>query len=592
MKVNEKIHQLRELMQEKGIDAYIIPSFDAHQSEYVPDYWKSRAWISGFTGSAGTVVVTMNESGLWTDGRYFIQAEKQLLGSEIKLFKMRQPGVPTFEEWLSEVLPQNSCVGFDGKVFSCKQVKELESKLSKKKIKLNDQYDFIGEIWKDRPELPLDKIFIHELKYTGLSAAEKIEEIRKEMRNKGADYYIISSLDDIAWTYNIRGNDVQNNPVVISYSLISLDKSWLFIDKRKVDEGTEKILNINGVEVLEYNEIEAVLGSLDDTAKVYYDPSKVSKWLNGCLPKGCEKIEGKDIAMLRKALKNKVEIENLKRCQVRDGVAMARFIYWLKCNIGKEEITEISASEKLEDFRRQGEAFIGPSFDTIAGYKDHAAMMHYKATEEGQYTLLPEKMLLVDSGGQYLDGTTDITRTIVLGNITEEERKDFTLVLKGHIALCQAKFLHGVTGTNLDVLARLPLWEQGIDYKCGTGHGVGYLLGVHEAPQRFAVEYNDAKLEEGMVITNEPGVYKEGKYGIRTENTLLVVKDEETDSGQFMRFEVISYCPIDLEAIDVDMLTDKEKAWLNNYHENVYELLSPYLNEEEKEWLRKVTRAI
>lgn len=592
MKVNEKLQELRGLMQQQGIDAYIIPSFDAHQSEYVPEHWKSRAWISGFTGSAGTVVVTMDESGLWTDGRYFIQAEKQLTGSEIKLFKMREPGVPTYKEWLAEVLPEKACVGFDGKVFSCNQVKQLENTLSKKNIRLNDEYDFIDAIWKGRPELPLDKIFAHDVKYTGFSTAEKLEQIRQEMRKKGADYYVISSLDDIAWMFNIRGNDVQNNPVAISYALISLDKAWLFIDKRKVDKDVEKVLNENGVDVMEYIEIENMLTSLEKTTKVFYDPDKVSIWLNRCMPESCEKVEGKDIAMLLKTIKNDVEIENLKKCQIRDGVAMVRFLHWIDDNIGKEPITEISASDKLESFRSQGEDFIGISFDTIAGYKEHAAMMHYKATEESQYTLQSEGMFLVDSGGQYLDGTTDITRTMVLGDITDEERKDFTLVLKGHIALCQAKFLHGVTGTNLDVLARLPLWEQGIDYKCGTGHGVGYLLSVHEAPQRFSMEYNNTRLEKGMVITNEPGVYKEGRHGIRIENTLLVVEDELTESGQFMRFDVISYCPIDLDGIDANFLTDKEKTWLNNYHKKVYEALSPYLDEEEKEWLKKETREI
>lgn len=592
MNVNEKLQKLRGLMQKEGIDAYIIPSFDAHQSEYVPEHWKSRAWISGFTGSAGTVVVTMDKSGLWTDGRYFIQAEKQLTGSEIKLFKMREPGVPTYKEWLADVLQENACVGFDGKVFSCNQVKQLESSFRRKNIKLNQQHDFMDEIWNERPALPLDKIFTHEVKYAGLSTAEKLDNIRKEMNKKNADYYVMSSLDDIAWAFNIRGNDVQNNPVAISYALISLDKAWFFIDKRKVDKDVEKILNDNGVNIMEYDEIENMLTSLDKAAKVFYDPDKVSIWLKGCLPESCEKIEERDIAMILKAIKNDIEIENLKRCQIKDGVAMVRFLHWLDNSIGKQTITEISASDKLESFRSQGEGFIGISFDTIAGYKEHAAMMHYKAEEKSQYTLQREGMFLVDSGGQYLDGTTDITRTIVLGDISEEERKDFTLVLKGHMALCQAKFLYGVTGTNLDILARLPLWEQGIDYKCGTGHGVGFLLSVHESPQRFSMQYNDTKLEKGMVITNEPGVYKEGKHGIRTENTLLVVEDECTDSGQFMRFDVISYCPIDLDGIDVSMLTNKEKTWLNDYHKNVYEALSPYLDEAEKEWLKKETRAI
>lgn len=592
MQVNERLQALRELMKEKGMNAYIIPSFDAHQSEYVPEHWKSRAWISGFTGSAGTVVVTLDEAGLWTDGRYFIQAEKELKGTEIKLFRMREPGVPTFSEWIADVLKDGDCLGFDGKVFSCNQAKELEGKIREKNIRIDDRYDLVDSIWKDRPELPLEKVFIHEVKYSGKSTKEKLNVVREEMKKKGTGYYLLSSLDDIAWLFNIRGNDVRNNPVTISYALVSMEDATLFINSRKVTDEVRGFLKENGVDVKEYEEIENALKSIDHNISVFYDPNKISRWLYGCMPKNNKKIQGKDIAMLLKTVKNEVEIENLRKCHVKDSVAMVKFLYWLDKAIHEEEVTEISASDKLEGFRSQQEGFIGISFDTIAGYKDHAAMMHYKATEANQYTLKPEGMLLIDSGGQYFDGTTDITRTIVLGQITEEEKRDFTYVLKGHIALCRAKFLHGVTGTNLDVLARLPLWEQGIDYKCGTGHGVGFLLGVHEAPQRFSIEYNDARLDKGMVITNEPGVYKEGKHGIRTENTILVTEDRLTDSGQFMKFEVLSYCPIDLDGVDASLLTDIEKDWLNDYHKNVYEKLSPYLNDEEREWLKKETREI
>lgn len=592
MLVNEKLKALRELMKERGMSAYVIPSSDAHQSEYVPEHWKSRAWISGFTGSAGTVVVTLNEAGLWTDGRYFIQAERELEGTEIKLFKMREPGVPTYSEWVRDVLKDGDCIGFDGRVFSCNQFKELEGKVKDKNIRIDYRYDLVDLIWKDRPELPLEKVYIHELKYTGKSTKEKLSMVREEMRRKGVGYYLLSSLDDIAWLFNIRGSDVRNNPVTISYALVSMDSSVLFIDSRKITDEVKSFLKENGVDIKEYTEIEGSLRNIGVNSKIYYDPNKISIWLYGCMPKTVKKVQGKDIVMLLKAIKNEVEIENLRKCHIKDNVAMVKFLYWLDKTVGKEKITEISASEKLEEFRRQQDGFIGTSFDTIAAYKDHAAMMHYKATEESQYTLEPEGMFLVDSGGQYFDGTTDITRTIILGSITEEEKKDFTYALKGHIALCRAKFLHGVTGTNLDILARLPLWEQGIDYKCGTGHGVGYLLSVHEAPQRFAVEYNDAVLEKGMVITNEPGVYKEGKYGIRIENTLLVTEDQLTDSGQFMKFEVLSYCPIDLDGIEVSLLTDIERNWLNNYHKEVYKKLSPFLNDEEKEWLKRETREI
>lgn len=592
MLVDEKLKLLREEMKNKGIDAYIIPSSDAHQSEYVAEHWKSRAWISGFTGSAGTVVVTMEESGLWTDGRYFIQAEKQLEDSEIKLFKMKQPNVPTYIEWLQSRLPEGACVGFHSKVFSWAQVKELEKSFEQKEIRINGEFDLIDAIWKDRPDIPVSEVYIHDKKYAGKSVKEKLDLARVEMKKKGAECYLLSSLDDIAWLFNIRGNDVKNNPVVISYALVLREKAVLFVDDRKITEEVREVLISNGVEIRGYHEIEEVLKTLKKESAVFIDSNRVSYWLYKSIPHECKKIEDRDITTTLKSIKNKVEIENLRNCQIKDGAAMVKFLHWLDKNVEKEDITEISASERLEAFRREQDKFIGTSFDTIAGYKDHAAMMHYSATEETKYTLKAEGMFLVDSGGQYLDGTTDITRTIILGPISEEEKHDFTLVLKGHIALSQIKFLYGATGSNLDIIARQPLWEEGIDYKCGTGHGVGFLLNVHEGPQRISQDYNDTKLEKGMIITNEPGIYKEGKHGIRTENMLLVVEDEETEFGQFMRFEVISYCPIDLDGIDVDMLNSKEKAWLNEYHKKVYNLLSAYLNEEEREWLKIKTREI
>ncbi|MCY6369579.1 aminopeptidase P family protein [Clostridium ganghwense] len=593
MLVDEKLKLLRKQMKDKGIDAYIIPSSDAHQSEYVAEHWRSRAWISGFTGSAGTVVITTEKSGLWTDGRYFLQAEKQLEGTEIKLFKMRQPNVPTYIEWLESVLPEGACVGFDDKVFSWTQVKELEESFAQKEIKINGEFDLVDVIWEDRQDIPISKVYIHDTKYAGKSIKEKLDLVRGEMKKKGAQYYLLSSLDDIAWLFNIRGNDVKNNPVVISYALISEEKAMIFVDQRKVTKEVIETLKNNGVDLKGYYEVKDILlTGLKEGSGVFFDPSKTSRWLYNSIPSGCEKIEGKDITTQLKAIKNEVEIENLKNCQVKDGVAMVKFLHWLDENVEKEEITEISATEKLEAFRREQDKFIETSFDTIGGYKEHAAMMHYSATEKTKYTLKAEGMFLVDSGGQYLDGTTDITRTIILGPISEEEKHDFTLVLKGHIALSRIKFLYGATGSNLDILARQPLWEEGIDYKCGTGHGVGFLLNVHEGPQRFSQDYNDTKLEKGMIITNEPGIYKEGKHGIRTENVLLVVEDEQTEFGQFMRFEGISYCPIDLEGIDIDMLNDKEKTWLNEYHKKIYNLLSTYLNEDERKWLKRKTREI
>lgn len=592
MNVNEKIASLRKLMRERKIDAYIIPTYDPHQSEYVGEHWKARTWISGFTGSAGTVVVTLDKAGLWTDGRYFIQAEKQLKGSEITLFKMGMEGVPTYLEWLKDTLNDGATLGYDAKIFPQSDVKKINKKLADKNIRLIENYDLIGEIWKDRPELPKDKIFIHDVKYAGKLPKEKLAEVRKEMKKLGVEYFILGSLDDIAWLYNIRGNDVANNPVVTSYALISNNHAWLFINKEKVTKEVEKFLNENGIIVEEYNEIRNYVENIKEGSKIFIDPSKTNRWVYNGISKTCKIVEGTNITTKLKAIKNEVEISNLKNAYIKDGVALVKFLYWLDKNIGKEKLTEISVSDKLEEFRREQENFMGPSFDTICAYKDHAPMMHYKATEESDYELSKEGMLLVDSGGQYLDGTTDITRTIVLGDITEEEKKDFTLTLKGHINLIKSRFLYGATGSNLDVLARIPLWQEGLDYKCGTGHGVGFFLNVHEGPHRISTVPNNVKLEEGMVVTIEPGVYKEGKHGIRLENDVVVVKDIKTDSGQFMKFDLLSYCPIDLDGVDVSILDDSERKWLNDYHEEVYNKLSPYLDENEKDWLKKETRRL
>lgn len=592
MYVNEKLRLLRKEMKQRGLDAYIIPSSDAHQSEYVADHWRSRAWISDFTGSAGTFVITMEESGVWTDGRYFIQAEKQLSASEIKLFKMKQPNVPTYTEWLNEVLTKGACVGVDSSVFSWAEIKDMKKQFNMKNIKINGEYDLVDIIWRDRPQIPTSEVFTLDTKYCGKSASEKLSMVREYMNKKQADYYLLSSLDDIAWLFNIRGNDVRNNPVVISYVLISQENAFLFVDNRKINEDVSNELRKNGVYVREYFEIEEALKNLEIKKSIYIDPNKVSLKLYEAIPSECLKIEDKDITTMMKAVKNHVEIENLKKCHVKDGVVMVKFLYWLKENVENGKITEITAAEKLKNLRANADKFIETSFDTIAAYKEHAAMMHYSATEDSDVILKKEGMFLVDSGGQYLDGTTDITRTIVLGHLTEEERHDFTLVLRSHIALSSLKFLYGSTGSNLDVIARQPIWEEGMDYKCGTGHGVGFLLNVHEGPHRLSPDLNPTPFEAGMIITNEPGIYKENKHGIRTENELLVIKDEETEFGQFMRFEPITRCPIDLEGIDASMLSTKEKNWLNNYHKKVYEDLYPYLDEQESEWLKNNTRAI
>ncbi|NFN95349.1 aminopeptidase P family protein [Clostridium botulinum] len=591
MRTFEKIEKLREIMKKENIDYYVVPSGDFHQSEYVAEHFKSRAYITGFTGSAGTALIGREKGILWTDGRYFIQAEQQLKDSGIELYKMRIPGWPTLHEWLMENMKSGETVSFDGRLFSANEYKEFKKIKDKKDINIVMDKDLIEEIWNNKPELPKEKAFLHDIKYCGKSAKEKIEEVRVEMKKMGAESYIISSLDDIAWLYNIRGNDVKDTPVVLAYAVVNEEKATLYIDKNKLSNEDQIKLNNEGIKIDEYNNIFEDVKDIKNS--VILDPNKVSGYIYTLINENVEVIEGLNITTKLKAIKNSIEIENLKRCQIKDGVAMVRFLKWLKESVGKENITEVTVADKLLELRSKGDLFVEESFGTIAGYKDHAAMMHYSATDESAYELKPEGILLVDSGGQYLDGTTDITRSFILGKLTDEEKKDFTLVLKSHINLMKAKFLKGTTGSNLDVLARTILWDEGMDYKCGTGHGVGFFLSVHEGPQSIRPVPNTVVLEPGMILTNEPGVYKEGKHGIRTENVMLVTNDIETDEGgEFYKFEVMSYCPIDIEGIDKSLLTEAERKWLDVYHTETYAKLSPYLNDEEKNFLKNATREI
>lgn len=592
MDVNSKIMGLRASMEKENIDAYIIPSGDFHQSEYVADYFRARTWISGFTGSAGTVVITKDKAILWADGRYFIQAAKEIKNTEIELYKMGQPGVPTYTEFLKNEMKCGQTVGFDGRVISVAAYKLLKKEFHKKGINIEISKDLIEPLWKDRPQLPSAKIFIHDVKFAGLTVKEKLNIIREKMKAEGATYYLISSLDDIAWTLNLRGRDIQNSPVFLSYLLIDEAGAGLFVNESKIDDTVARAMKEASVTIASYNEVYDVVNALTE-GTILYDPAKTNVKLLTSIQDTVNKIEKRNLTTDLKAIKNHTEIENFMNCTIRDGVAMVKFIKYIKENVIKEEISEISAAKKLQDLRAEGDYFVEPSFTTIAGYKEHAAMMHYSANEESNYILKPEGMFLVDSGGQYYDGTTDITRTLVLGPISEEEKKDFTLVVKSNIALTLAKFLYGATGSNLDIIARTPLWNEGIDYKCGTGHGVGFFLNVHEGPQNFSQVPNNVKLEAGMNITNEPGVYKEGKHGIRIENLLYVVDDKETEyGGKFMKFEVATFCPIDLDGIDPKLLSEDELNFLNDYHKKVYEVLSPFLNDEEKLFLAKETRAI
>ena len=585
------LNNLREVMKKENVDYYIIPSGDSHQSEYVPEYYKGRAYVSGFTGSAGTLLVGLEESYLWTDGRYFIQAEKELNGSGIKLMKMNIPGYPSLLEWIKNNVKEGKTLAFDGSTISVNEYKNYKELTKKNGFNIKMDKDFLNEIWSDRPELSKEKIFIHDTKYCGKFTSEKLEEVRAEITTLEGENYVVTSLDDIAWLFNIRGNDIAYNPVALAYALISDKEAVLYINEEKVTNDDKRTLEAQGVTLKSYNDIYEDIKNV--TGSIIIDGAKVNGKLYSLISEDVKIIENLNITTSLKAVKNEVEIKNMEVSQVRDGVAMVKFIKWLKENVGKINATEILASDKLEEIRAKGENFKGLSFNTIAGYKDHAAMMHYSATEESQYELDSEGMLLIDSGAQYLDGTTDITRTFILGQITEEEKRDFTLVLKSHIALATTIFLKGTNGCNLDAIARRPLWRYGMDYKCGTGHGVGFFLNVHEGPQGIRPFGNTIALEPGMILTNEPGVYKENKHGIRTENTLLVTKAFKNDEmGEFYKFDTISYCPIDLEGIDVSLLDEEEREWLNNYHRTVYEKLSPYLNEEEKKFLEKETRSI
>ncbi len=595
--IKQRIENIRDLMKEKNIYAYIVPSSDYHQSEYVGDYFKSREFMSGFTGSAGTLIISMDEAGLWTDGRYFIQAENELKDSGIKLFKMGEEGVPTIEEYLLEKLPKNSTLGFDGRVMSVKEGQSLANKLAFKGINIEYKYDLVNDIWEDRCSLPTEKAFLLGTEYSGESFSDKLSRIRAVMKEKKATTHILASLDDIAWLFNIRGRDVKSNPVVLSYAVITIDSVYLFIDKNKIGKDIRAELSKENVQIKGYEEVYEFIKNIDENEVVLIDTSKVNYAIYNNIPSNVQKIEERNPSILFKSIKNEIELKNIRNSHIKDGVAFTKFMYWLKNNIGKIEITEISATQKLEAFRREQDKFIEPSFSTIAAYKDHAAMMHYSATEESNYKLEPRDLFLVDSGGQYFDGTTDITRTIALGPIPENVRKDFTNVVRGMIRLSKAKFLYGCRGYNLDILARGPLWEEGVDYKCGTGHGIGFVLNVHEGPNGFRWKVREdiddsCILEEGMVTTNEPGVYVENSHGIRIENEIVVRKAEKNEYGQFMDFEVITFAPIDLDAIDESLILKDEKVYLNNYHKQVYDKISPYLNEEEKQWLKTYTREI
>ena len=584
MEINKRIKEARKVMGKYKVDAYIVTSSDYHQSEYIDDYFKGREYLSGFTGSAGILVIFKDEACLWTDGRYHIQAEKQLEGSEVKLFKQGNLGVRTYKEYIVSKLVENSKIGIDAKILLSSDVNEI---LSKKKYKIID-FDLLAEVWDKRKALPNEKIFILEDKYTGKSYKEKVKEIRKVLKEKGADYNIISSLDDIAWIYNFRGEDVQHNPVALSFTVISEKKASLYINKNKLNEEAKKYFKDNKVEVKGYFEFFEDIKKLK--GNILVDFNKISYAIYEAISKNTV-INSMNPSTYLKAHKNKIEIANTKDIHIQDGVVMVKFMYWLKNNYKKENITEFSAEEKINSLREKIEGYIDLSFSTISAFGKNAAMMHYSAPEK-KSAKIEDGVYLLDSGGTYLKGTTDITRTFFLGKVGKQEKIDNTLVLKGMLALSRAKFLFGATGTNLDILARQFLWNVGIDYKCGTGHGVGHILNVHEGPHGIRFQYNPQRLEVGMIVTNEPGAYIEGSHGIRIENELLVKEFCETEHGKFLEFETITYAPIDLNGIVKTLLTKEEKQQLNEYHSEVYEKLSPYLNKKEKEFLKEYTKSI
>ena len=587
---NERLRALRQEMKREGIDALLIPTADYHDSEYVSDYFKAREYYSGFTGSNGTLVIFMEEAGLFTDGRYFIQAEKELSGSGIDLYRMGEEDVPTIFELLEQKLKSGSRIAADGRVITLKFAEQLERVCEKCHFLLRTDCDLAGKLWKERPKRPAGKIRKLSKELCGENVPEKLERVRKVLEKNGCDGIFLNRLDDIMWLFNIRGEDVRYNPVALSYAFVDKERAVLFLQDTTFSAG-------DGCIVEDYDCVgEWLSHNLLKGQKIAVDRNHISAYFHEIIRLRAEAVKTENPIEILKAVKNETEIENIRKVYRNDSAAVVKFLYWLKQNIGKVPMTEVSVSDCLHRKREECEGFLEESFPTISAYRENAAMMHYEPSLEHPVKIEAEGTLLVDSGGQYQGGTTDVTRTIVLGEITQKEKLHFTKVACGMLRLSNAKFLEGCTGRNLDILARQPLWELGIDYKCGTGHGIGYMLNVHEGPQ--AVRYkptelsSDGILRPGMLLSDEPGVYLEGEYGIRTENVLLVKKAEKTSSGQFLCFEMLTFVPIDLEAVDVSLMEEKDRILLNQYHKAVYETIAPLLTEEEAEWLKTQTAPV
>ncbi|MCD8193809.1 MAG: aminopeptidase P family protein [Tannerellaceae bacterium] len=589
----KRIGQLREQMTRCGIDAYLISGSDPHLSEYPAERWKTRQWLSGFTGSAGTLVITTGKAGLCTDSRYFLQAEEQLSGTGIELFKAGLPDTPSLTDFLLHELDEQATVGLDGQVYSVAEIENLQQKLCVKQFQLITSHDLINTIWMDRPGIPSSPIFELPIPYSGKSITDKLKEIREELNEQNTNCIILSALDEVAWTFNIRGKDVDFNPVAISYAFISTEEAVLFIDLRKVPDPLAILLAQHGVSIRKYEEIFTYLTNLPATSKIFIDPATTNIALQQAIPEACEIKTGISPVKQLKSIKNPTEIQGFRNAVIKDGIALTRFYIWLEKKMAAgEQVTELSAANKLSAFRAEQEGYLMDSFQTISGYAAHGAIVHYSVTPESDSVLEPESLYLIDSGAQYLDGTTDITRTIALGEPTGQMKKDFTRVLKGMISLSKCRFPTGTRGSQLDILARKALWDAGIQYLHGTGHGIGHCLNVHEGPQSIRMEENPVSLQPGMVISNEPAMYRTGEYGIRTENMLLVREDSKTEFGEFLGFETLTLCYIDKSLIILPMLSAREQTWLNKYHQKVYDLLSPHLNKEEQEWLKEKTDPI
>lgn len=595
-RIRERIEALREKMRERGVDYYMVPTADFHNSEYVSDYFKVREFLSGFTGSNGTLLVGTAEAGLWTDGRYFIQAQKELEGTGIILYRMGEEGVPTLLEYLKQKLQEGDTLGVDGRVISAALGTHLEQIAGKRKAELSYDEDLADCLWQHRPALPDGEIRLLEESLTGKRTEQKIAEVTKRIEEAGADCLLLSKLDDLMWLFNIRGRDIACNPVALSYGVIEAGKATIFLRPAARSAQVIKSFEQSGVRVLDYADIIPFLSNMKEGRTMQLDPYHCNYAMYKMVQARCEILEKDNPTQLLKAVKNETELTHLRSTYIKDSVAVTRFIYWLKQSVGREHITEYSAAKYLDRLRSELDGYLEPSFPTISAFQENAAMMHYEADQDNCRSIVPEGMLLVDSGGQYLGGTTDVTRTIVLGKITDEMKQHFTAVALGMLHLSNAVFLHGCTGRNLDILAREPLWKLNMDYKCGTGHGVGYILNVHEGPQSIRWQYSEgareAVLEAGMLLTNEPGVYLEGQYGIRTENVMVVQNGAKNGDGQFQHFETLTYVPIDREALDPAAMDEESIAQLNLYHKKVYDKLAPFLNEEEAAWLKNVTAPI